>query len=131
MSKFPAHLACGFRLLCPSCRNHALFETFLNMHRKCPGCGYVFEREEGYFVGAIYINIIATFAIILGGSGLMAWFFAPALMTLIVVWCIFAVLFPVFFFRYSRGVWLNLDHYFSNNDRPPGEAGENLPGKNS
>ena len=129
MSEFSGYLANGFRLQCPGCRSQPLFRSFFDMHQKCPGCGYVFEREVGYFVGAIYINIIATFAIILSGAGLMAWYFAPSLMTMIAVWCIFSVLFPLFFFRYSRSVWLNLDHFFSKKPSLPGETGKTAVSK--
>ncbi len=129
MSDFSGYLANGFRLRCPGCRNHPLFRSFFEMHRKCSGCGYAFEREAGYFVGAIYINIIATFAIILSGAGLMAWYLSPALVTMIAVWCFFSVLFPLFFFRYSRSVWLNLDHVFSKKAPLPGETGKTAVGK--
>ena len=124
MSEFYGYLANGFRLQCPGCRSRPLFRSFFDMHQKCSGCGYTFEREAGYFVGAIYINIIVTFAIILSGAGLMTWYFAPALSTLIAVWCLFAVLIPLFFFRYSRSVWLNLDHFFSKKNPIPDEAGK-------
>lgn len=130
MSDFSAYLANGFRLRCPGCRSHPLFRSLFEMHQKCSGCGYIFEREEGYFVGAIYINIITTFAIILSGAGLMAWYFSPALITLIAVWCIFSVSFPLFFFRYSRSVWLNLDRFFSQKATLPGETGKTVVRKN-
>lgn len=26
------------------------------MHERCPGCGLKFEREPGYFLGAMYIS---------------------------------------------------------------------------
>ncbi len=107
MSEFSRHPARGFRLL-------------------CPGCGFALEREEGYFAGAIYINIIATFALILGVAGPMERHPAPALLTQIAVWCLLSVSFPLFFFRYSRGVWLNLDRYFSKKARAPGETGKTV-----
>jgi hypothetical protein len=27
------------------------------MKERCPGCGYLFEREEGFFLGAYVINL--------------------------------------------------------------------------
>ncbi len=105
MSEFSRRLAGGFRLL-------------------FPGCGFAFEREEGYFAGAVYI--IPTFALILGGAGPMERHPAPALFTQIAVWCLLSVSFPLFFFRYSRGVWLNLDRYIPKKDRALGETGKTL-----
>ena len=129
MREFSGYLANSFRLRCPSCRTHPLFRSLFKMHQKCHGCGYAFEREEGYFVGAIYLNIIATFAIILTGAGLMTLYFSPALTTLIAVWCIFSVFFPLFFFRYSRSIWLNMDHFFSKKARPLGETEKTATGE--
>ena len=126
MSEFSRHLAGGFRLLCSGCGSHPLSRSFFQMHRTCPGFGFAFDCEEGYFAGAIYINIIATFALILGGAGLMERHLAPALLTQIAVWCLFSVSFPLFFFRYSRGIWLNLDRYFSKKARAPGETGKTV-----
>ena len=37
------------------------------MHERCPACGLVLEREQGYFVGAIYVNYAATVGITIVG----------------------------------------------------------------
>jgi len=37
------------------------------MHERCPACGLVLEREQGYFVGAIYVNYAATVGITVAG----------------------------------------------------------------
>jgi len=34
------------------------------MHDRCPGCGLRFEREEGYFLGAMYISYALAIVII-------------------------------------------------------------------
>ena len=49
------------RQLCPRCRQGAIFRAplwrgMLAMHERCPACGLKYEREPGYFVGAIYIS---------------------------------------------------------------------------
>ena len=48
------------RQLCPRCREGKIFRRsgFLRpaMHERCPACGLKFEREEGYFLGAMYIG---------------------------------------------------------------------------
>ena len=33
------------------------------MHERCAACGLRYEREQGYFVGAIYINYAVTVAV--------------------------------------------------------------------
>src|SRR5208283_4896069 len=47
--------------LCPRCRAGRIFSTsifriFPRMHERCPVCGLKFEREQGYFVGAMYFS---------------------------------------------------------------------------
>jgi uncharacterized protein (DUF983 family) len=48
------------RQLCPRCREGKIFRRsgFLlpGMYERCPACGLKFEREEGYFLGAMYIG---------------------------------------------------------------------------
>src|SRR5208282_3350494 len=50
-----------FRQLCPRCRTGKIFSTsiiriFPKMHARCPACGLKFEREQGYFLGAMYFS---------------------------------------------------------------------------
>jgi uncharacterized protein (DUF983 family) len=46
--------------LCPRCRNGKIFRRSVwllpPMHERCPACGLKFEREVGYFLGAMYIS---------------------------------------------------------------------------
>jgi uncharacterized protein (DUF983 family) len=47
--------------LCPRCRTGRIFGTsifriFPRMHERCPVCGLKFEREQGYFLGAMYFS---------------------------------------------------------------------------
>lgn len=45
---------------CPRCGSGHLFRRWLRMVETCPGCAYRFEREEGFFLGALVMNIIIT-----------------------------------------------------------------------
>jgi uncharacterized protein (DUF983 family) len=47
--------------VCPRCRTGKIFATsifriFPRMHERCPACGLKFEREPGYFLGAMYFS---------------------------------------------------------------------------
>src|SRR5579871_1855704 len=48
------------RQLCPRCRTGKIFRRsvwlFPGMYERCPACGLKFEREDGYFLGAMYIS---------------------------------------------------------------------------
>jgi uncharacterized protein (DUF983 family) len=50
-------LARGLLKHCPICGAGTLFTRWFRMKERCPGCGYRFEREEGFFLGAYVINL--------------------------------------------------------------------------
>jgi uncharacterized protein (DUF983 family) len=77
------------------------------MARACALCGLVYEREQGYWVGAIYVNYGVTTVIAVAGF-FLTWQRVPLAFEL-AWWCTFVVLFPLWFFRYSRSVWLSLE----------------------
>ena len=48
---------------CPRCREGAIFRLPLwrgplTIHERCPVCGHKYEREPGYFLGAMYFSYI-------------------------------------------------------------------------
>jgi uncharacterized protein (DUF983 family) len=102
-------LARALRLLCPGCGAASLFERGFRMRPRCPACGLVFEREAGYFVGAIYINYGLTVTIALAGYFLLDAWPTPPLRVQVGLWGAFAVLFPLGSFRHSKALWLALD----------------------
>jgi hypothetical protein len=83
------------------------------MHAECPCCRFKFEREPGYFVGAIYLNYAATVAIAIPGYFLLDIYTEMTLTQQLILWIAFGTLFPIFFFRYSRSLWLGLDTLFN------------------
>ena len=61
-------LGYGLRLRCPRCGvGLALSASRSRCMSNCPNCGLKFEREQGYFIGAMYINYAATVAIAVPG----------------------------------------------------------------
>ena len=50
-----------FSQRCPRCRagsmfRYSIFRGFPKMHERCPVCDLKFNREPGYFLGAMYIS---------------------------------------------------------------------------
>src|SRR5437660_1114748 len=41
---------------CPRCLEGKVYAGALRMHDRCPACGHRFQREPGYFLGAMYIS---------------------------------------------------------------------------
>jgi len=83
------------------------------MNEDCEQCGLHYEREAGYFVGAIYINYAVTAVVSIGGFFLLDALVNLSMWQQIGVWALFSSLFPLWFFRYSRSLWLAIDHMFN------------------
>ena len=102
----------GLCLRCPRCGARSLFRTWFTMHARCFVCQLRFEREQGYFLGAMYINYGVTVVLALIGSFTLEWWTTVSLAQQLTLWVGFGVLFPVVFFRHSRGLWLGFDYIF-------------------
>lgn len=79
------------------------------MHDACRACGASFRREQGFYLGSIYINYGAT--VIVTGTlyALLAWGFGTSHATALMVCLAVAVAFPLLFFRHARSFLLALD----------------------
>ncbi|MGH7279746.1 MAG: DUF983 domain-containing protein [Candidatus Rokuibacteriota bacterium] len=98
-------------LRCPRCGDGALFRGWFAMAPECTLCGLTFERAQGYFVGAIYLNYAATVTLAVGGY-LVLWTYTGLPTTWqLAIWMPFCVLFPLWFFRYSRSLWLAVEYF--------------------
>jgi uncharacterized protein (DUF983 family) len=121
-------LRAALHLRCPRCGVGKLYAKPFKMFEHCPHCQLKFEREQGYFVGAIYINYAATVAIAVPGFFLLDAFTTMSIHQQLAVWVPFAVVFPLLFFHHARSLWLALDHFF-NPGQPlysasPGHSGD-------
>jgi uncharacterized protein (DUF983 family) len=104
-------LSRAFRLRCPACGEGRLFRKWIQMHPHCQHCGFRFERGPGYWLGSIYVNYGLTALVVT--AGYFALFFSE-LMTpnqILILLTAFCVLFPLWFFRYARAIWVAVDLY--------------------
>jgi uncharacterized protein (DUF983 family) len=98
------------RLRCPRCGRAPLFRGWFAMNAVCAACDLRFERAPGYWIGAIYANYGVTVTIAVGGYFLL-WRLADlSTAAQLALWVPFVCLFPLWFFRYSRGLWLGLEY---------------------
>ena len=73
-------------------------------------CRALFQREEGFFVGAIMINVVTTeFAVMVAAALCLLAFGMSGAITLPVL-LVVALLFPVAFYHHSWSLWLGVDH---------------------
>lgn len=99
------------RLLCPRCGTGRLFDGFWKMRERCPTCQLNFEREHGFFVGAIYINYAGTVLVALASFYALELFTAVPFQWRLALAVACAAVFPLFFYRYSKSLWLGLDWF--------------------
>ena len=109
----PKILRYSFQLKCPRCGEGALFQTYFKMFACCPRCDLKFERESGYFIGAMYLNYGATVGIAFPGYFLVETLTTIPFLVNLGIWALFSAIFPIFFYRYSKSLWLNFDYIFS------------------
>src|SRR6266567_2943549 len=100
----------SLKLKCPACGRASIVQRPFNLKHRCDSCGVIFKREEGFFVGAIMANVVATEVFILIA------YFALLLLTPLsdrptfIILFAFAVGFPLIFYHHSWSMWLAMDH---------------------
>lgn len=103
-------------LRCPRCLRGRVWRSFLGMHERCPECGLVFEREPGYFTGAMVVS----YALAVPTYGLIVIVLLLAGLetgvALVVGGALYLVLAP-FILRYSRVIWLHFDWLLDSDER--------------
>lgn len=101
--------------MCPQCRSEKLFQhgpyhpKFLTMNKTCSNCGLQYEREPGFFYGAMYISYMLSVGIFLVVGGLVYWIGSnPDLWVYLTsVFAVSIILYPINF-RLSRTLFLHL-----------------------
>jgi uncharacterized protein (DUF983 family) len=106
-----------FRELCPRCRQgrifrSSLFRGWLDMYELCPVCGLRFQREQGYFLGAMYVSYAVSIPCVVLLI-LVIWRLTGWKMNRLMVAGILAYLpFVPAVTRFARVVWIWIDQYF-------------------
>jgi uncharacterized protein (DUF983 family) len=102
----------ALRLRCPGCGGAKIFTGWFAMHATCPACGRRFQRDAGYFLGSIYINYGVTGILVV--LMYFSMFFGDVLTDRerLAALTVFVVVFPVWFFRYARALWMAFDEYW-------------------
>jgi len=110
----PSTVTSIFRQLCPRCRSGRIFRSsaywsFPKMNDRCPACGLHFDREPGYFLGAMYISYGLALAVIFG-FGVVLWALTSLRLDKIAIWAVvlFLPFAPMLTFM-SRVLWIYLD----------------------
>ena len=116
-------IARGLTLRCPNCGARSLFRRILTMNERCQRCGLLFEREEGFFLGAMVFNY--TFTALIAGvvpciillAGLA---YAPLIdqIRLFVIAVAAGATLPFLLYRPTKSLWLMTYYAFLPGDLP-------------
>lgn len=82
------------------------------MYDRCPVCGWKYEREEGYWTGAVAINLVVTELLIAAIAIPLAVWLAltqQPVTLLIIVGIPIPFILPLLFFRHSKSLWMSVD----------------------
>jgi len=107
-------LADIFHQRCPRCRSGKIFRGsaflgFPKMNERCPACQLRFEREAGYFLGAMYISY-GLALVIITVLATVFWLITKWWITDDVIWAVvlFLPLAPAITY-FSRVLWIYFD----------------------
>ena len=104
----------GLRRKCPRCGGGKLFRHWFGMAADCPHCQLHFEREPGYWVGAVAINtmvigiLFAIIMIVISAATIpdIPW------VTLVMAEVPLMGIGPIAFYPYSKTLWVAIDRAF-------------------
>ncbi|HEX3084149.1 MAG TPA: hypothetical protein VHP99_06475 [Pyrinomonadaceae bacterium] len=111
----------SLKLQCPVCGRASIVARPFNLKHRCDSCEVIFKREEGFFVGAIIANVIATEGFIL--VIYLACIMFTSLNERVVLTTLFVagIVFPLAFYHHAWSLWLAMDHLIEGLSRQPGK----------
>ena len=100
------------RMRCPRCCDGKIYLHGMHMNPHCPVCNLLFEREPGYFMGALYISYALAILFLLAclwiGSMLLP---ALDLGWIVLISAVCFVPFVPMVTRYARVIWIYFDRW--------------------
>jgi hypothetical protein len=97
-----------------------MFRGF-TMNDPCPVCGLIFQREEGYFLGAMYVSYVLSLALLIPFY-LLAAALLPAQNSLVIAAAAMVPYLPFIpsVFCYSRVIWVYFERGMCPSDASAG-----------
>ena len=100
------------KLRCPRCLHGAVFESLWKMHRFCPFCRLEYEREQGYFLGAMYFGYGMALALSVPLVLVLLVFGGFSVNEVILTLGVTITFLSPLLFRYSRILWMHFDQFW-------------------
>jgi uncharacterized protein (DUF983 family) len=99
------------RQRCPVCLKGPMFSGLITMYARCPRCGHQFERETGFFQGAMYVSWVTSVGLFATLALLAKFLLEPhiGLFAALAIAVLVYMLAVPMLFRYSRVIWAHLN----------------------
>ncbi|MEQ5792930.1 DUF983 domain-containing protein [Muricauda sp. NFXS6] len=112
MKKVESILQCK----CPKCENGKIFKDAKSrvpfmipkMNNRCPECDYKFERETGFFFGAMFVSYALAAGQMIVSLALFWYLIGLTPLIVFIIIAILAALLSSLNFRLSRAIWIYL-----------------------
>ena len=110
----PSTLRSILQQRCPRCRiggifQYSIFRGFPKMCERCSICDLKFEREPGYFLGAMYFSF-ALGVLTMAPIAALLWFLTGWWITKVAIWAVVLFLpFAPTITLFARVLWIYLD----------------------
>ena len=96
---------------CPRCGGKRIFANWAALEEYCPTCGFKFEREPGYWAGALIVNMAAAlfvFLVTLVGGIALTWPDPPwNVLSGVTIGVMLVV--PIAFYPWSKSIWMAIE----------------------
>jgi uncharacterized protein (DUF983 family) len=101
----------GFTKRCARCGSGHLFKRWFTMVDDCPRCRLHFEREQGYWAGALAINIIVAGAVFVVAFAVALVLTAPDIpvVPILAVLVPLMIVVPIVGYPFSKTIWVAVD----------------------
>ena len=97
-----------FKQKCPHCLQGEIFDGFWHMRPTCPVCAVRYEREDGYFMMAVFVGYVLSLAICLPVC-LILYLFEATILGYVIGSAVALTLASPLIFRYARVIWMHID----------------------
>ena len=110
----------SLKLRCPACGAASIVARPFNLKSRCDACGVIFKREEGFFVGAIMANVVATEVLIVAVYLICITLTNLNERVVLTILFVIGISFPLAFYHHAWALWLAMDHLIEGLSTKPG-----------
>ena len=96
---------------CPLCGSRGTFESWFRLRERCPTCNYPTNRVVDQWIGALGMNTIVSFTLLVAYLvvGFVVTYPDPPVAGLTIGGLVVAGIFPVVFYPVSKSLWSGID----------------------